>query len=245
MPNAKDVFKSILNNKKWQPTVIFDLDSTLYNVSHRTQKIIYNFADEVNIRKQYPIEAQKLKSVIVKPGDWGMREALLRANFSAPPELIIAIKDYWKTHFFSSDLLHEDIPYPGAVDYVNALFDVGVQVHYLTGRDAQNMHSGTVASLKYWKFPTHNLDKILMMKPYKGSAEDEDFKANKIRDLKSNIPTTWFFENEPVIINKVKEALPDIKIVWLDTTHSKKASPPENVSTIRQYDLPHSQSSSG
>ena len=238
MPNAKQVYNQILSHKNDQPTVIFDLDSTLYNVSHRTQRIIYNFSRERDILKTYPKEAERLHTITVEPTDWGMREAFLRAQFAASPEFISQIKKYWQKHFFSSELLNEDIPDSGAVDFVNAIAKSGAQIFYLTGRDAQNMKTGTIDSLKKWNFPTRDIEKSLIMKPVKAFGEDEDFKAVKIREMKSNLNLTWFFENEPVIIHKVKQALPEVKIVWLDTTHSKKAHPPDDVFVIKKYELP-------
>lgn len=238
MPNSKEVFKKILGCPSQKPIAVFDLDSTLYNVSHRTQRIIDNFAQEPQILDKYPLEARLLNEVRVQAKDWGMKEAFQRAHFSASTDFINEIKKYWKHNFFSSKLLGEDIPYPGAVEYVNALAENGVQIMYLTGRDAKNMRDGTIISLKKWSFPTNDLENSLIMKPIKGFSEDEDFKSTKLTEiLQAREGSLWFFENEPVIINKVKTSSPHINIVWLDTAHSRKETVSENIFVIKKYSL--------
>jgi hypothetical protein len=233
MPNSHSIFDSIVKVAHEKPLVIFDLDSTLYNVSHRTQKIIENFSKEPDIASRFPDEVARLTEIRISHRDWGMKEAFLRASFQAPEAFAKSIRDYWNQHFFSSSLLHEDKPYTGAVEYVNGLHRAGAEVWYLTGRDARNMREGTIRSLAQWNFPVANLDERLIMKPFKGSHEDEDFKDIQIRDLKAKAPKVWFFENEPVIIHKVRATSPDVQIVWVDTTHSRKASPPEGLPVVR------------
>lgn len=234
MPDSKYVLNEILKVKNEFPLAIFDLDSTLYNVSHRTQKIVESFILEPEVKTLYAKEIEFLRNVKFESRDWGMKEALLRHSFSSTEQFYKAIREYWNKHFFSSNFLHADIPYDGAVEYVNELYQAGIQIYYLTGRDDPNMREGTVQSLRKWGFPTENLDKILIMKPTKGSIEDEEYKDIRIRQLKTLSPHVWFFENEPLIIHKVLASSPEVKIVWVDTTHSRRAHPPTGLFVIRE-----------
>ncbi|MGZ3689848.1 MAG: hypothetical protein ACXVAX_00005, partial [Pseudobdellovibrio sp.] len=52
---------------------VFDLDSTLFNVSSRTQKILDEYADLHQL--------EVLKSVEIRLEDWGLKEALIRAGY--------------------------------------------------------------------------------------------------------------------------------------------------------------------
>src|SRR5689334_5339370 len=132
MSDSRRVFDEIVRHAHEQPLVIFDLDSTLYNVSHRTQKIMEAFAREPEMSQAFPEEVARLPNVKVELRDWGMKEAFIRAAFKASDKFAMSIRDYWNKHFFSSLFLHEDKPYPGAVEYVNALDKAGAQIWYLT-----------------------------------------------------------------------------------------------------------------
>ncbi len=222
-----------------RPLVIFDLDSTLYNVSLRTQAIVDAFVRDAEMRLRFAKEIEFLSALKISPRDWGIRQALERAGIQSSEEFRRTIRDFWRTRFFSSEFLHADRPYPGSREGVARLHSAGAEILYLTGRDERNMKSGTIESLIKWGFPLRIVDgnpANLIMKPVKGSIEDEDFKeveiqkiAKKFHDLNSEI---WFFENEPLIIERVRRATPFVRIVWADTTHSGRANAPTDLPII-------------
>jgi hypothetical protein len=72
----------------------------------------------------------------------------------------------------------------------------------------------------------------VMMKPSDHDS-DENFKEMRLREMTSRYEKIWFFENEPVIIHQVRKALPDVRIVFIDSTHSGKADPPTDLLTLR------------
>lgn len=233
MPNAQQVFLELIRIKTKRPLAVFDLDSTLYNVSIRTQKIVMDFTEVKEFQRSYPAEVEFLKSLKVSHREWGLKESLQRAGLKSNERFYKTLRDFWSKHFFSSPYLDYDVPYDGASEYVNALKNEGIQIKYLTGRDEQNMFQGTVKSLKQHNFPLDDVKKQLIMKPLKGSIEDEDFKAEKFKDLVKLSKDIWFFENEPLIIKKVSEQFPHVKIVWIDTTHSRREHPPTGVYIIQ------------
>jgi hypothetical protein len=237
-PNhSKDIFFQILSERAQgrQTLAVFDLDSTIFNVSPRTQRIFNEFLAQEDIRTKYPKEVEFLHGLVILPQDWGIKQAIVRSGLKSTDDFYMKIRDFWRKNFFSSSYLQHDRPYAGAIEYVQALASKGIEIYYLTGRDEQNMRLGTVASLAQWGLPVLNEHTHLIMKPVKGSAEDEDFKEMKLRQLmqKYERPSIWFFENEPLIIEKVVQSNLPVKVIWVDTTHSGRAAAPENLPVIQ------------
>jgi hypothetical protein len=206
---------------------VFDLDSTLFNVSTRTQKIINEFAELHNITE--------LGSVIVRPEDWGIKEALLRAGFSAEknPEVALKLKNYWSEKFFSDEYLHYDVPYYGAIAFVLELHTAGAEVYYLTGRDQKRMAKGSMEVLKKWGFPVQ--DSTLFLKPEK-SQDDELFKHDWFTKLdKTKFSKIYFFENEPININAILDNHSEVEVIFLDTTHARKQEVTVPVKKIKHF----------
>lgn len=210
--------------------VIFDLDSTLFNVSPRTQTILRRLGRDPAFMEKFAREAEILRDVEVLPTDWGVREVLSRTSIQPSLELFESIRLYWRTHFFSSHDLHEDHIYPSANEYVRHLESLGARILYLTGRWENEMREGTVAALKAWGFP-YGGDEVLLMKPSEVET-DEGFKAGVLKELAKKFDHIWFFENEPVIINEIRGLLPQVKIVFVNSTHSRKGSPPADLPAI-------------
>lgn len=206
---------------------VFDLDSTLFNVSLRTKKILNEFAE---------IHKPELKDVDILHTDWGLREPLNRAGYHYEQDTFLhqQLRDFWVDRFFSNDYLHFDAPYPGAVAFVQKLFQTECQIHYLTGRDVHRMGQGTLDVLNKWGFPTTAQN--LHLKPNR-SLDDHAFKVNWVSE---NCPyhkdkPIFFFENEPVNINALGKIRPDIHIVYLDTTHSRREEVHVPVLTIPDF----------
>jgi hypothetical protein len=160
-------------------------------------------------------------------------------GFQSTPDFHKMLREFWRQNFFSSHFLHHDQPYVGAIEYVTALHSIGAQIYYLTGRDQLNMQEGTKRSLAYWGLPLTKDDRLIM-KPHKGSHEDDVYKDLMMQKLildlqieRGQIPKMWFFENEPAILHKLKSTTPDVRLIWVDTTHSGRAAPPMDLTCIR------------
>lgn len=193
---------------------VFDLDSTLFNVSTRTRQILSEFADTYN--------QPALKNVEVKLEDWGIKEAVFRAGYSIEQdqELLVTLRDFWRDRFFSNEYIHYDVPYAGAVSYVLELAESGCEIMYLTGRDQQRMGKGSEEVLKKWGFPCKKGQ--LILKPER-TLDDELFKNDWFLDLdRAPFSKIYFFENEPVNINAVAKSCPEIEIIFIETTHARK-----------------------
>ena len=229
--------------KKSSILAVFDLDSTLFDVSPRIQKILEDLRDHPEIQKSYPDVVPYLKDVRTHRSDWGIKAALVRAfDRATPPSVNFhrEARDFWAKHFFSNEYLHFDNPVEGAVDFVNTLHKMGVEIAYLTGRDWDRMGPGTVEVLKKWDFPvpedsTPTSPVRLAMKPVQGS-DDSVFKSGWFDKLKPHqYSKVLFFENEPSILHSVTANHPDIEIFFMETTHSGKAEPGETWTKLPNF----------
>ncbi len=214
--------------------VVFDLDSTLFDVSPRLDRILLDFAANSHFQKKFPDQVSMLNNIKTLRGDWGIKNALQRVGLDGQhPEFEEAIHTFWQKTFFSNEYLKYDIPYDGAVEFVQAIAISGADIAYLTGRDVDRMGLGSVEVLKKWNFPLDNQQHQLILKPHR-SMNDAEFKTHWFLS-KSNYDRIWFFENEPVNIHSLMAARPEIEIIFLDTTHAGKVAPPENIPQIMDF----------
>lgn len=216
-----------LSAQNMRTLAVFDLDSTLFNVSTRTQKILSEFAELHSL--------EELRNVEVRLEDWGIKEAVIRAGYSIDKdfELLKNLRDFWYERFFSNEYIHYDIPYLGAIEYVNELALTGCEINYLTGRDQQRMQKGTIEVLNKWGFPYQ--PEKLFLKPDK-KQDDGLYKTNWFLNLdQTKYEKIYFFENEPINVNAVQVACPEVEIIFLDTTHARKETVAEKLYRITHY----------
>ncbi len=236
---TKPIAKAQLNADSVRTICVFDLDSTLFNVAPRTEQILKEFADAEKKPDLFKIK--------VHPKDWGLKEILIREGYDlsqkSTENLILHQKliSFWTEKFFTNQYLHFDTPYLGAVHFVQTLFENKIDIHYLTGRDIARLGQGTREVLLKWGFPIKS-DQHLHLKPHK-DMDDHKFKLDWVVDFKktssekNDHQKIYFFENEPVNINAIGKAVPDLEIVYLDTTHSRKETVSVPVITIENFSL--------
>ncbi|MCB0414025.1 MAG: HAD family hydrolase [Bdellovibrionales bacterium] len=212
---------------------IFDLDSTIFDVSPRTQKILEDFKNDPTIQKKYPSQVEQMKDLAVKNTDWGIKESFSRAQILGTVDFFDEARKYWALHFFSNHYLIYDKPYDGAVDFLNKLSSFGAKIVYLTGRDVKRMGEGTKKSLLDHGLPLKH-DNDLILKPFKGMS-DSLFKKEVIDELKNDHEEIWFFENEPVNTKIVEEHHQDVRIVFFDSVHSGREKTPTHHMTIQHF----------
>lgn len=215
-----------------QRLVIFDLDSTLFCVAPRTQQILRDFASIKEHQIAYSHECQKLKDIQTTPSDWGIREALERADIHTNSNFLVSVRQYWRKHFFSNDYLHLDQPYEGAIQFVNAVAQAGNEILYLTARDHKKMWDGTVKSLAQHGFPLPSGKVKLQLKP-DPALSDAEFKTRWIGDLSTRPINLFYFENEPVIIEEVRAHFVSVKIIFMDSVHSGRRPSPTGLPTLK------------
>ncbi len=207
---------------------VFDLDSTLFCVSPRTEQILKDFALLPEMRERFPEGCVALQKVRATPQDWGIRSILERLGVKVTLSFFEHLRAHWVEFFFSNYYLKYDEPYEGAVEFVNQCHNIGIEIGYLTGRDEQRMKMGTLESFRQHGLPVSPVGG-LNMKPH-SQYEDGHYKLDYFMQYLQSKKAihTWFFENEPVILNKVREQVPDLNCIFVETVHSgREQVPPE------------------
>lgn len=214
--------------------VTFDLDSTLFDVSPRTQKIIWDFADVPVHQVRFPKETQRLKEVTTLRTDWGFSAGLERAGLHESSEAFReALFKYWQKHFFSNHYLQFDHLYDGAAEFLKEIHQLSTHMSYLTGRDIERMGNGSKEILELWGLPLDQKAELIL-KPHK-SMEDAQFKTDYFIEQASHYDVIFFFENEPVNLIHLQQHCPQVRMIFFDSTHSGKAQPPVNITTINSF----------
>lgn len=224
-----------IRQKQGKSLAVFDLDSTLFDVSPRLLRILHDFARLESTKKNFPEASQLMMGIEMKKSDWGIRNALLRAGLDHQhPDFHAHLKTFWEESFFSNHYLQYDLPYEGAVDFVNKIAQAGAEIVYLTGRDVARMGTGSSEILKKWGFPVEPCAQ-LVLKPKKGM-DDARFKSDWFLAVpKKNYQKIWFYENEPVNIHLVRAEHPEVDIVFFESTHSGKAEAPHDLPFLIDY----------
>ena len=212
---------------------IFDLDSTLFDVTPRTFKIIKDFAKNFSNKTDHPKDFKKILDLEKLPVIFHIKDTLDAIGIESvklKEELIL----FWKQHFFSNHYLDHDILTSGAYEFIISLLNHNIEVMYLTGRDEIRMKSGTEVRLKKEGFLLNPLEK-LVMKPHK-DMNDSEFKRDVVIGTESDYDTIWFFENEPENIHLVKADAPHVHMVFFDSVHSgRKPEPDSNTPRIKSF----------
>ncbi len=216
--------------------VVFDLDSTLFDVSPRLERILMDFAALPTSQARFPQQVPLFKAIKTLRTDWGIRGALERAGLDGHhPEFQAAVKDFWQKNFFSSHYLQYDVPYEGAIDYVKAVHKAGAQIAYLTGRDVARMGLGSEEVLRQWDLPLILGQADLVLKPHL-SMDDARFKTDWFLEAqKESYEKIYFFENEPVNICLLQNDCPQVEIIFMDSTHAGEAEVAENIPRIMNF----------
>ena len=140
-----------ISQKQGKSLAVFDLDSTLFDVSPRLLRILHDFANLESTKKNFPEASQIMMGIEMKKTDWGIRNALIRAGLDHQhPDFHMHLKSFWEEKFFSNHYLQYDLPYEGAVEFVNNIAKAGAEIVYLTGRDVARMGTGSNEILKKW-----------------------------------------------------------------------------------------------
>jgi hypothetical protein len=212
---------------------ILDIDSTLISTHQRNQAILKQFI--MDYAKQFPEDCKNLLKAQCQLGDYGYHTTLKRIMFSPKHENVLSqLEHYWRQHFFSNFYLHHDVPMLGAVEWVNNLKKLDIDFYFLTARHHASMWSGTLESLTKLGFPISE-NNLLLKENLK--VKDEDYKVNALEKLLKNYSDKEiiFIDNEPLVLHKVLEKFPQIKLVWFNSTHSGKKTPPEIAVDIKDF----------
>ena len=212
-----DVKKALDEGKN--PQVIFDLDGTLYDNGPRT----WNLVAECLEAEGLTAEREKLNSTSKYRLPYLVGDLLASVGIDEPG-VVETVKKYWFDRFFTDEWQSRDEPLEAATEFVNAIYDAGATVVYLTGRDVPGMLVGCTASLRKHGFPVGLVRTILLMKP-DFETPDLDYKREATKFLNSTGTTVAAFDNEPGNCNLFADTWPEGRSVFLKTTWAPNPPP--------------------
>lgn len=224
-----EVVQKILDHpsrmSKRKAAVIFDLDSTLYNVQPRTFEIIREWR-ESSQSKSYGMLREIAMQLSPDDIQYSLKDTFeakaRQLNYEIHPADTRGLRAFWTDRFFTSEYLKFDHLYPGALEAVKQIYDLDLQVIYLTGRESLAMEIGTRNRLMSDGFPMNEeATRMLLRTDLEGG--DLDHKVNALRDLEE--PVLCSIENEPANLVAMKAVCPEAIHVLKDTVCSDKAAP--------------------
>ena len=238
MHTLSQILKEISNQPTGANLVVFDLDSTLFDLAIRVTAILDQYARASENKARFSLECEALTRIEIRKGDWGLTEPLERLGISSAshPEFVSDVQAAWAKGFFSNHFLQHDLPLPGAVQFVRDVMSAGADVIYLTGRDIPRMQAGTRQSLLETGFPLNDQSAKMVLKPV-AEMDDAAFKVDEIVAYQLKYKHIWLFENEPVNINAVSMRCPNVKMVFVDTCHSGLEEVHESISKIPHFEI--------
>ena len=207
-----------------EPLVIFDLDSTLYDVEPRTHQILLEWVanDE---SAAFPEARAAIAEIDSHSCGYSLQDTWIGLGLSLEdPKHLSSCKHakrFWAERFFGNEYLRYDRPYVGALDFVKAVYDAGIQVAYLTGRDEPGMFRGTRDKLLADGFPIEVPRTSLTMKP-DSKIPDDEYKIAAAREIARQGSLIASFENEPKNLAALRDLFPEAMHVFLDTKCSDR-----------------------
>ncbi len=211
--------------------VLFDLDSTLFDVSPRHWRILQEWAaqqapDSAAGRSGLAIALQSARPEAL---GYSVEDTLQAIGVDVRhPETrpaLTELKRFWGQRFFTHEYLAHDAVTPGALAFVKRVERAGARIVYLTGRDEPGMGEGTRQVLKQEGFPLDGERAQLWLKP-RFEMDDASFKRDAAARLRSLGELVASFENEPKNLVMLKSEFPDALHVWLETVASEHPAPP-------------------
>ena len=210
------------------PVVVFDLDSTLFDISHRSFRILKEWLTHPETAT-FQETREKLASI--EPSDirysledvWEIKkipheEAPFDHHFKHA-------KQFWRKRFFNNDYLVHDAPTRGAVEFVQKLHSMGALIVYLTGRDIPLMAFGTFDQLRAHGLPIEVERTRLILKP-KRHLDDIEFKSKAAETISGLGTVIASFENEPKNLVAMQKCFSkDTMNIFIDTVSSEHPSP--------------------
>jgi hypothetical protein len=222
------------------PIVVFDLDSTLFDVSKRSYEILREWLghpEHAAFSETHTV-MQDLKPAEMRyslEDVWSSRK--IPHEKEPYSQHLKHAKSYWRKRFFSNDYVKHDEPTRGAVNFVRALHEMGAKVVYLTGRDVPLMAFGTFDQLKQHGLPVEMERTRLILKP-KRHLDDLEFKSQAAKTISEWGEVIASFENEPKNLIAMATAFgPNVMNIFIQTVSSDHPAPAgKNIYRIEKFE---------
>lgn len=203
------------------PQIILDLDGTLFDNVPRTKRILLDQARALFGPESELVET--IGSMAEETFEYNPVDTL-RKHGVQDEATLQKLHDAWAGQFFASTYLTHDAPLAGAVDAARAWWSAGAELNYLTGRHVPEMFLGTCRSLHDAGFPVGTLRTQILMKPA-ADLDDVAFKVDVIPAIRLKGPLLLVVDNDPRVLNPLRDAAPEAIFVMVHTLHPKDAPP--------------------
>jgi hypothetical protein len=199
-----------------RPAAAFDLDSTVLSNKPRQARIVREFGQLRGDARLASCTPEAIRT-------WDLRDTLRHCGLAEQEiaGLVLDVRRFWLEHFFTSEYCREDVPVPGARDYLRAVLAAGGEILYITGRHRE-MGRGTLESFEKAGFPLPEGERVqLWLKPALSDDDDrwKEICHARLRELRA---VACAFDNEPTHVNSYKRSFPDAVVVHLDTDYSPR-----------------------
>jgi predicted secreted acid phosphatase len=210
------------------PVVVFDLDSTLFDVSNRSFQILREWLAHPETT-QFSETRDRLSTLETTDMRYSLEDVweIKKIPHAEAPfdHHFKHAKQFWRKRFFNNDYLVHDQPTRGAVEFVQKLHAMGAWIVYLTGRDIPLMAFGTFDQLKQHGLPIEVERTRLILKP-KRHLDDLEFKSKAAETISTLGTVIASFENEPKnLIAMQKSFSKDTMNIFIDTVSSDQPAP--------------------
>lgn len=214
------------------PQIVLDLDGTLFDNVPRTRRILLDQARELygaDSDVVRTVERMAEKDFEYNPVD------TLRKHGVQDEAVLERLREAWAGQFFASTYLTHDAPLAGAVDAARAWWSAGAELDYLTGRHVPEMFLGTCRSLHDAGFPVGTVRTQILMKPAY-DLEDVAFKVETIPAIRAKGKPVLIVDNDPRVLNPLRDAAPEAILVMVRTLHPKDAPPlAEGIHVVKDF----------
>jgi hypothetical protein len=199
-----------------RPAAAFDLDSTILMNKVRQARIIREYGEAQGDRRLAACPPEAIVS-------WDLRDSVKLCGLTQEEAEAVypALKEFWRTRFFTSEYCQDDTPVAGAREFLYEVLRAGGEILYITGRHRE-MGPGTLESFRRAGFPLPQGEQVqLWLKPNL-AADDDAWKEICHRRLVDLHGIACAFDNEPTHVNAYKRSFPEAVVVHLDTDHSRR-----------------------
>ncbi len=214
--------------------VVFDLDSTLYDLSMRHLAILKDYAESHHL--DYPEQCENILKIQLEHITYYPENIFRNIGMeSLEDHFLDHFKRFWLERFFSNHYIQYDILEDGAKDWVDHFADLGAHISFLTGRDEERMGIGTRQRLIDDKLYCEAFDKSsINIKPHR-SIKDDEYKSDYLLKIKSDFKKIHFIDNEPKNLVLIAKEHPEIDLIHFDSVHSEKADIPSHLPKIDSF----------
>lgn len=240
--NASNLKKSIQNSiaqSTQKSAMVFDLDGTLFDVSHRTLGILQNWLSSRESQNFHARVLRQIKLIDLSHIGYSLSHAFENAGLNLRDADVLdafnSAESYWRNTFFDGKSLNQfDKPFAGAADFVNSFHKSGVQIVYLSGRHDKVMRPGTKAQLEQGGFPLIGCEIVLKTDH---AQEDNEFKGEAFKAICSKFNVVANFENEYINIAAMLQWNQNCSQVIFDSQHSGRNCPdiPTDISRLENW----------